>query len=483
MGRAAVLGALVLAAKPARAQLGPDGSLIRTHDYSVDLYQGPVLASSQVTGLAGAYVAIAEGVDGDPQNPAAPAMRVPWSFDHFDYDLGLAFSLPTALKKGDFFNSGKSKENKDQQLVFLNAAANLQFGSWGFGLTLDLQQYGLDRTAINDPQKQSHELRGQFGVGHLLGAKALADGQLLIGGGLRYIALSVVNSDRDNEVLFTTTGAGLEAGVLWRPNGQPFRVGASFHGAVSTDPNKRGETLYAGTGDNELWLPNQVTLPWDLDVGVAMQLGPRPFNPRWYDPSAMLERTRAAMSRRKALRERYRELSTEKIDERSPDAQAAKAAIDAEVDTENTLDELRMQAEERRVDRALRERVRRMPRSYVLVSSSLLMTGVSNNAVGVESFLDRHVQRSGETVVFSPRLGVESELVPYFLKLRAGSYVEPARFESSSARVHGTMGYEFRVFRWSVFGLFRDDTEWRISGAVDAAKRYFGWGLSIGNWH
>ena len=34
-----------------------------------------------------------------------------------------------------------------------------------------------------------------------------------------------------------------------------------------------------------------------------------------------------------------------------------------------------------------------------------------------------------------------------------------------------------------VFGLFDDGTEWRLSAALDGARRYFSWGVSIGVWH
>ncbi|HMJ13731.1 MAG TPA: hypothetical protein VK524_20075 [Polyangiaceae bacterium] len=482
---AGALAYVLLGPALAQAQLGPEGSPIRTNAYSVDLQQGAVLASSRVTGLAGAYVAIAEGVDGNPMNPAAPSVRVPWSFDHFDYDLGLSFSLPIALHDGDFFNSQGSDrtQSEDQELLFLNAAANLQFGTWGFGLTLDLQQYGLDRAAVAG-SAQKDELGGQFALAHLIVSNAFSDGQLLIGAGIRSTALSVVNTANSTDrELFSTTGAGLSAGVLWRPNEERFRVGAAVHSAVTTRPNKDStDILYEGT-DDELWLPNQVTVPWDVNLGVAVQLGPRPFNPRWYDPSLLLARVRRAMAAREAARARRRELLVERSRTEGRDSQAATAAIEAELEAQAALDEMRLELEERRVERALRERVRRMPRSYVLIASSLVISGEAENAVGIESFLDRAVNRSGEAVVVSPRLGVESEVIPEWLKLRAGSYAEPTRFRHGSTRVHGTFGFDLNVLPWSVFGLFHEETEWRLSGALDAAPRYVGGGVSIGMWH
>ncbi|HEY2405809.1 MAG TPA: hypothetical protein VGI10_07395, partial [Polyangiaceae bacterium] len=103
-GALVALGALWVA--PAVAQLR-DGATITTSRYTIDLYQGPVLAGTRVIGLGGAFVAIGEGVDGNSQNPAAPAVRTPESNSHIDYDLGFGLTFPATLKNSDFFNSGR----------------------------------------------------------------------------------------------------------------------------------------------------------------------------------------------------------------------------------------------------------------------------------------------------------------------------------------------------------------------------------------
>jgi hypothetical protein len=313
-------------------------------------------------------------------------------------------------------------------------------------------------------------------------ARAFEDGQLLVGAGARWTALSVLNSDTNSQ-LFTTAGVGFEAGVLICPNESRIRVGAAFHSAVTTRPNRAAETLNPGSAQNELWLPNQVTLPWDLNIGAAVQLGPRPFNPRWYDPSVLLARIREAMALRERARQRRRELLLGRIRAAGLDVAAATEAIDAELEAQAALDAIHLDMEEQRIDDELRERVRRMQRRYVLLSSSLVVTGSSANAVGVESFIQRVVDRSGESVVFSPRFGAESEIIPNWVKVRAGTYGEPTRVRGASARWHGTFGFDVKLLRWSVFGLFRDDTEWRLSVSLDAAPRYLSSGLSIGNWH
>jgi hypothetical protein len=55
----------------------------------------------------------------------------------------------------------------------------------------------------------------------------------------------------------------------------------------------------------------------------------------------------------------------------------------------------------------------------------------------------------------SPRVGV---VIPTLLKVRAGTYVEPSRFDTSEARAHGTAGLDVKLIRWNVFGLWPTTT-------------------------
>ena len=75
-------------------------------------------------------------------------------------------------------------------------------------------------------------------------------------------------------------------------------------------------------------------------------------------------------------------------------------------------------------------------------------------------------------------------MVPNWLRLRAGTYGEPTRFESRGAksRLHGTLGFDQKLFPWTVFGIFDDGTEWKLSAALDGARHYLGWGVSVGLW-
>ena len=134
--------------------------------------------------------------------------------------------------------------------------------------------------------------------------------------------------------------------------------------------------------------------------------------------------------------------------------------------------------------KVLRERYRNeWPRWYFLVSADLQVTGRVTNGVGVESMLFQEVQRSGQDITLSPRLGVETEIWPKRMKARAGTYMEPSRFEETSARWHATFGIDLRVLNWSVFGLWPEDYLWQLSFAMDFARDYSSVSFGIGGWY
>ena len=225
----------------AAGPLGRDGTPIRTSSYTVDLTQTPVLASARVTGLAGAYVAIAEGIDGNTQTPVAPAVRTNYSLDHFDYELGLGLTLPATLTSTDFFNTGRGRtqlsDAKQQGFVFITPALNLVWGNFGIGATLEISNYTLRRSNDVPGNGRWHRcaaVGALFLVGHLQAAESFANGQITAGAGLRVIGLDLTDPlapalDTD---LFTTAGAGLELGALYTPSNEPYRIGAAFRSPV-----------------------------------------------------------------------------------------------------------------------------------------------------------------------------------------------------------------------------------------------------------
>jgi hypothetical protein len=481
----------------AAGPLGADGQPIATSSYGVDMTQTPVLAGARVTGLAGAYVAIAEGIDANIQTPVAPAVRG-YSIDHFDYELGLGITFPSTLESSDFFNTGRKQTQlpaSQGPIVFVSPAANLQWGDFGVGVTLELQNYSLSRAGDAADGTKADEISARFAVTHLQAAHRFFNGQLALGAGLRILTLDVINAAGNIETqnLFASTGFGFELGALVMPIELPFRIGAAFRSAVVTKPdptsnltpNAEGDRVLGRPNDPANWfyLPDRLAIPWDLNVGVAVQLGQRLFNPRWTDPAVLENRTTLAMRRRSAERDYRRESLLSQLRAEGRLTPEAEEAALAELDDEQAMDQLHAARVRREIRKQLKYEYQSMRRPYLLVSTSLVVLGTLQDAVGVESFLERVVARSGETISYSPRLGAESEFVPNILKLRAGVYGEPSRFTTGHPRLHGTFGFDVRLFPWTVFGLFDDDAFWRLSGSVDASSRYLGWGVSVGVWH
>ena len=118
----------------------------------------------------------------------------------------------------------------------------------------------------------------------------------------------------------------------------------------------------------------------------------------------------------------------------------------------------------------------------------VLISGKAPDALGLESFFSEQAalrdttanaafRRSGQSVSYSPRLGLEGEPVPDRMQTRIGTYIEPSRFGGLS-RQHFTFGFNVKLFPWSVFGL-AGDTTWSIGGVADLAPRYQSFGLTL----
>jgi len=484
--------ALLAGPVPARAQLPPDGQPITTNHYGIDLFQGPVLASTRVIGLSGAFVAIGEGVEGSTQNPAAPAVRVPWSSSHIDYDLGLGVTFPSSLNNSDFFNSGKRTNlpaGSTDSFVFLDLAANLQFGKWGLGVSTGLQSYALNRDQSTIPVNAADQLVARISVTQVQLARSFFDAQLVGGMGLRIATLAVARQNdltSTQQDLFSTAGTGYEMGFVLKPNDHQFRIGGALRTGVTTQPsNDAPSVLFPDDPVRRLYLPERITVPWDLDLGVAIQLGPRPLNPRWVDPSVELERVKRFLHWRKLERERRRRYELARTSTLHGDVDAAARALDDESATEAALDDVTLSRAEHNLAAEIRRRLRELQRFHVLLLGSIVVSGTTPEAVGVESFLERVAWRSGASLSYSPRVAVETELAPNWLRLRGGSYYEPTRFPSNleGGRIHGTVGFDAKVLPFDVFGLFPEGTNWRVGGSLDVARQYFGWSVAIGVWH
>jgi hypothetical protein len=113
------------------------------------------------------------------------------------------------------------------------------------------------------------------------------------------------------------------------------------------------------------------------------------------------------------------------------------------------------------------------------VALDAVVTAPVDNAYGLDAFGIKYLERSDEHFGFSPRGGLEWEMLPGRFRIRGGSYWEPSRFDGVDGRLHGTFGAELRVFEVNVWGPRRG----RITLTGDLARDYSNLGISIGLWH
>jgi len=247
-------------------------------------------------------------------------------------------------------------------------------------------------------------------------AVALFEDQLSLGLDAVWQFLNLNDTDQGDKLVgFSGATAGLSA--LYRPRKLPFRLGLS---AVLPGMSVR-DAGGSAEGDplavRGIILPQGVAIPWSLTGGISFCSSKAPYN---YPRPKSVTPTESALS-----------------EEPEP------------------------------------------PRRYLLVSMDVEVIGSSKNATGLEAFIRQERQPAGESATISPRLGVESEVVENWLRLRGGTYYEPSRFTGVEGRWHGTGGFDLRLFETHVLV----DAVWKVSAAMDAARNYTNLGLSVGWWH
>lgn len=459
-----------------------------SNSYTIDLYQGPLLAPIRVTALGGAYAGYAEGIAGFVSNAASPAVRSANSVNWLELDLDASLSIPVSLfENNDFDNSGDIDADYSA-FIYLAAGAQMQAGPFGVGVFADLQRYDLIAAGVTTAVT--------VGRYHgLVGWQLLGD-QLVLGGGVRAGTLGVSAPDAE----LTIAGAAPQFGVLVRPDWTPFRVGATYRHAVRADWSIGSDTRVDERGLERaggLVVPARAELPWELEFGFAIQVGPRPLNPTWIDPDESERQLYAAYERRAARRRSDRQRRLEQVPNR-----ASRARLRRELHLE---EERTARAEYRALRRDLdrlgderRARARNWPREHLLLTADLLVTGPVSDAIHLERFLaqgqaaptaDCIAVASGEEANFSPRIGLEMEPVPMYVHTRFGTYYEPNRFRYEPAacgdrvgRQHFTFGADVKLLSTTWFGLVPEVT-YKLQGYGDLAPRYQSFGLGLGVWY
>lgn len=117
---------------------------------------------------------------------------------------------------------------------------------------------------------------------------------------------------------------------------------------------------------------------------------------------------------------------------------------------------------------------------YLLLSADMVLLGGVEDGHTFEGFIREQLQPSGQNIGISGRVGAEYEWLPGRLRVRAGSYWEPARAADTSGRLHVTLGGDLRVYSFCLWG---DRYRARLSLTTDIAERYGNTGVSLGLWH
>lgn len=431
----------------ASGPLGPQGSVIGTSAYDLEAFQGPILASSRITGMGGAYTAIAEGADGIPFNPAAASLRSPYSTTRDDWDITGGVTFPSSIEGTDFDNNGQKGLTYDS-FVWGSLGGYVQHDHLGIGVILSGQFYELGNPGGSTVLPNGSRLKSlslDVVRADIVASYGFLDEQLHVGLGMRNNVFQATSELTDGN-LFVSNGYGLQGGVLWAPKTLPLRLGLAARSPLLSyvDPESQIQEDHGDRRAGDFYLPSKVSLPWEIEWGSAFQIGRRPLNMPWYDEDKVPEE---------------------------------------EADKERRTVKGMLEPRYRGARRLLRRRYRAIARQRLLVAFSALLTGPSSNAVGFESMLSQIVDRTGERATLTLRAGAEGEVISDRLVLRAGSYMEPTRFRESSPRVHGTTGFDVRLLDTSFFGLLSDDLGIRLTAAVDGARDYFGWSLGLGMWH
>ncbi len=454
----------------------------------MEFFQGPVIAPVRITGLAGAYTGYGEGVEGTATNAASPAVREPFSLKAFDWDLTASFSFPGSYANTDFDNRGPASAGTPtssfSNFLYLNVGAQLQYDLFGASITGDLQQFNLSTAASQS------SLTLQIGRFHALSAYGAFNDQLVIGAGVRILALNISgnnnilgNTGVFGGSLLTMAGLAPEVGALVKPDGAFWRIGTTVRAPVTAGSVGTATTTTDSAGVSRTGgfiIPQSIVQPWEVEIGIALQAGPRPLNPTWLNPEQEEAPLRLEMSRARAERAgKYAEILRH-----TPPlyAEAQKAELMKEEAAIQGIENEHMRVEVKRLLAQRRARYANWPREKLLFVASTLITGPDSNTIAVENFLEQTNEPFGRRVTVTPRFGVESEPIINWVGVRAGTYIEPSRFSSGSARDHFTAGADFKLFPFDVFGLL-DETTWRASFMVDAAPRYFNWGVGLGLWH
>lgn len=248
----------------ASAALGPAAAAAQAFDgtQGVDAFTGPIVASSRIVGLGGAYVAVAEGLGGAAVNPAAVAQRNRRLARSWDWDGLLTWYVPETGRVGrqDLGNDG----GRD---VGLSGAGNGQLG-----LSVQRGRLGVGVFGggwnLAAPRDGVGSVEMEIAEGSLAAGWAFRREALVLGASITAVSgvVRAVDAAGAETAGVEYSGTTLRFGALVRPRGRPWRLGA----ALRTE----GHATARGDRAAPFATPAEFVFPWLLSAGAARWIGP-----------------------------------------------------------------------------------------------------------------------------------------------------------------------------------------------------------------
>jgi len=415
----------VLAPSLALGQDSPRGN-------RVEFTRGPVISGSRVVALGGAYIGLADSADGHLINPASIAMRARHTADDwFDWDFAFTLASFTGAD-GIELELTNTDADYDAALLF-DLGLNLKFFEHGVAFHVYAHDFDVPvcvQTDMNGSCLEQSTVEVQSVTGGLGYAFTVLDNQLSGGAVLVPLVLDITDPD-SGEDYFEASGVGGLFGLLWSPNPWPFRIGLTFRTPITSDDFEGRAPDFFTTVR-----PREVVMPWELGLGASVLLfAEQPLNPKagWNDDE----------------------------DDGDDGADDDGASDEGESDAGVQNDEAP-------------EREPREDGPTLLVAADVRITGSSEGAVPLASVISQEIEPAGNDVTVAAHLGLESELVPSWFRVRAGTYMEPPRVPDVDPRFHVTGGVDVKIPLW---------LDWRLNGMIDWAPGYLNWGVGVGLWH
>jgi hypothetical protein len=368
------------------AQGAPSGPLPQR------LYVDPdvLLSSPRVVSLGGAYVGVAEGADGMSSNLAAVGQRNPTLDRSWDVDATLSW-LNIQLgnpQRFDFDNAGSA--NGAKATSQFAGALLLQVGRLGLGTDFRLSNYAYCTTDC----APADQISVQFTRAALAAALALHHDDFIVAA-----AFYSVEADFGFQgQTWRYAGSGLEVDALYRPAGEPFRLGLSIkpqvvgaYGSSASAWSLAGRQIYTA-----------IVSPSTVSLGVSYRLGE---GARFYNRISPQTRHEAG------------------ADARLPEAPPEGA-----------------------------------PTGRWLLTGQLDLIQAADNAVSFRALINASSATVAAGDSLQPRLGVEHETIHDRLRTRLGGYLEPSAYSGINPRPHLTGGAQVLLIRyledWSLSASF-----------------------------